>query len=337
MALNKNEAPLFDASRATDLPYCLGYVQARIASYNDGKNDTRAHIQLHQFDHGEKGTLFGIVDMMFCIGDFCERKVASKAWARLKANPPPSWGGVPFWVENTAHSNQMDFCSIGDFLDKVLPHVGGSVAEIIKQARGVTATLVATGSRMAIALTEANAESSKTMGPQISALTSCVRSGAEEKAGTLGVVPDNLRALTGVVHRELRSAGFCNPDHLNEPRIYFGLPSFDSDLETNIRVFGSGEPEPYVAGETLPIVKAGATEDGKGQRAKDHGKLFSGFKTLDWVKCLQPKAIESRLKVWLQTKGLRRTGVAKLKLSTDVELFRVYSQEEYNEIVQKAA
>ena len=45
---------------------------------------------------------------------------------------PPSLGGVRFWVERDVHKKPMDFCSIGDFLDNVLPHVGGSVAEIIK-------------------------------------------------------------------------------------------------------------------------------------------------------------------------------------------------------------
>ena len=349
--LTGSTLPLFDAGRATDLPYCLEYMKARIASYNVGKDNTRAHIQLHQYDHEKNGLLFGVVDMMFAVGDYYARKNAKDVWYKWKrsfenANTAASGSrvnttdgntGVRFWVEGDFYGKTMDFCSIADFLANVLPHIGGPVADTIKKARGFAATLVSTGSKMAVALTEANAESSRTAAPEIAALTGVVRSQAEQNAGLAGLVPETVRAVTGVAHKELRSAGFCNPDHLNEPRLYFGLPSFDSDLETNIRVFGSNEPEPYVAGETFPVVKVGVTEDGTGQRAKAHGKNFSGFKTLDYVKCLQPKVVESRLLVWLETSGKRRMATARLKTTMDVELLRVSSQEEYGYIVNKVA
>jgi len=106
--------------------------------------------------------LYGIIDLMFILENYKDRSSAKKRWLRLVSE----WGQnvtphtTPnFWVKYEIHHNHMDFCTMTDFLDKILPKLSGPVAETIKKARSTSATLVATGSQMAVDLTMANAAS----------------------------------------------------------------------------------------------------------------------------------------------------------------------------------
>ena len=125
--------------------------------------------------------MFGVVDMMVCIGTYKSRASASNTWRLLRGTPHIELGGVTFWVESTEHSNKMDFCTIADFLDHVLPHVTGELATSIKVARSRTSTLVGTGSDMAIRLTEINARSVMTADQSVRNMVAAVREEVEEK------------------------------------------------------------------------------------------------------------------------------------------------------------
>ena len=86
-----------------------------------------------------------------------------------------------FWVETTAHSQKMDFCTLADFLDHLLPHVTGPLAASIKLARSRTSTLVGTGSDLAIQMTVANAESVQNATEPVRNMVRAVREEVEEK------------------------------------------------------------------------------------------------------------------------------------------------------------
>ncbi|KAJ3041128.1 hypothetical protein HDV00_009842 [Rhizophlyctis rosea] len=85
----------------------------------------------------------------------------------------------------------MDFCSINDFLQHILPHVNGPVAHTIKQARGHTATLVSTGSPLAVDITEQNAISAENASEQVRSIVESVREEAEE--GMTTFIPSQIK------------------------------------------------------------------------------------------------------------------------------------------------
>ena len=185
----------FDVSRVTNVEYCLQFFQDRINAYNATKTDTRAHIQLRQMKDGTR-SVFGIVDMMNAVGEYKSRKYASDVWRKLKSSlsKHSDQKSEGFWLERTVHAQIMDFCTINDFLDNVLPHITGTVAEVIKLARSRTATLVSTGSDMAIALTEHNAERLGEASSSIQATVEEVREEAEEALVQDGLIPKDFKA-----------------------------------------------------------------------------------------------------------------------------------------------
>ena len=172
----------FDSTRFTDLSYCLEIMSQRFAAYNATKSK-RAQIQLHEKNINGR-SMFGVVDMMFCVGSYNSRESASTVWRVLRSTSEHRVrrlaGGV-FWVETTAHSQKMDFCTLADFLDHLLPHVTGPLAASIKLARSRTSTLVGTGSDLAIQMTVANAESVQNATEPVRNMVRAVREEVEEK------------------------------------------------------------------------------------------------------------------------------------------------------------
>jgi hypothetical protein len=73
----------------------------------------------------------------------------------------------------------MDFCTIANFFDLILPHMTGPIVDCIREARARTATLVSTGSDMAVALTEANAESARNAPEAIRNAVASIREATE--------------------------------------------------------------------------------------------------------------------------------------------------------------
>jgi hypothetical protein len=92
----------------------------------------------------------------------------------------------------------MDFCTLTDFLDHVLPHMTGSIATVIKEARGRTATLVSTGSSMATALVNANADSVANASDDVRRVVESAREATEANLEAEGQVPVSvMRTATG--------------------------------------------------------------------------------------------------------------------------------------------
>ncbi len=148
------------------MSYVLQFARDKISHYNAGKKDVRSHLRLN-VHQSERGEVVGVVDLMFTLGDHEKRTSAYQQWNRIKQSNPltKSKGVTPsessdndIVVSKKIYSNSMDFCTLVDFYDHILPHITGPIPEIIREARGRTATLVATGSKMATALVKANAE-----------------------------------------------------------------------------------------------------------------------------------------------------------------------------------
>ena len=81
---NNMDATIFDSSKAGDLTYCLSYFRLRIHMYNDGRS-SKSQIQLHETCRDSR-SLFGVVDMMFCIGEYASRDDARRQWTRVREN-----------------------------------------------------------------------------------------------------------------------------------------------------------------------------------------------------------------------------------------------------------
>lgn len=177
--------PPFDESKCSDFTYCLDWMQRKIAIANATKSDPRAYTRLREISHNG-GTLFGIADMMNAIGDYKSRDDASRNWRRIRErNTRTLCPGVV--VSSKVEAKDMDFCTISDFLDHILPHVNGDTAESIRLARSRTATAVSTGSSLAIALTQSNAAAIAAGPSELRQMAEEVRIETEEKLINTGV------------------------------------------------------------------------------------------------------------------------------------------------------
>ena len=110
-----NKDRMFNHAKKLDSQYCLSFFQERISTYNALRN-SRAHIQLHQ-KASQGQIVYGVVDMMFCAGEYGTRANAFNVWRFRKLRGFET----KFWVTFDAHSQQMDFCTIQDFVEYVLP------------------------------------------------------------------------------------------------------------------------------------------------------------------------------------------------------------------------
>lgn len=163
--------PLFETNRATDIGYVLQYARDKVNFRNACKPDPRAHTQLNTFRDETKGDVFGVADLMYALGDYPTRKDASKAWTYRKSlksekqtnNLHESFGqGSPndgsFAIQREIKQQIMDFCTINDFYENVLPHLTGPIAHCIREARSRTATIATKRSDKLAALMVANEE-----------------------------------------------------------------------------------------------------------------------------------------------------------------------------------
>lgn len=192
-----NTTPIsFDASKCSDFTYCLDWIQRRITSTHSSETN-RAQRKVYQISHDGK-TLLGVADMMFAVGSYGTRRDAVRSWRRLRDREQ---GGTicPRVVTATVNSNDMDFCTIADFLDYILPHVNGDTAEAIRLARSRTATAVSTGSSLAVALTHANADAIAAGPSQLQQVAEEVRVETEQKLINSGVVPSGTSMYAGNV------------------------------------------------------------------------------------------------------------------------------------------
>lgn len=107
----------FDLTKTNDSAYCLDFMNRRIAAYNTGKSK-KAQILLHEQDL-EGRTMYGVIDMMTCVGTYSCRTSARNAWGNLQKHTFIK----RFWVSFEAHSNRMDFCTLQDFMLHVFPRI----------------------------------------------------------------------------------------------------------------------------------------------------------------------------------------------------------------------
>jgi len=161
----QNEEVTFDSSRAADLSYQMNFFER--LSLRRHANPLRTMLVDGQ-------SVYGVVDLMDCVGDYKDRKSAKDTWGRLR-------GEVDADYSLFKGPNRVDFCTISDFLDHILPHVGGKVAKTIRLARSRTATAVATGSTLAIAMTQSNAEAIADAPEPIRQTVDAVRTDVERK------------------------------------------------------------------------------------------------------------------------------------------------------------
>jgi len=155
------KAPVFDVKRATDASYYGVYAKDFVEHYNATKGSDDTLLLLRTQVKGGR-SLFGIVEFMFVFGCYASRKSASDAWYNLKTNwlkpggslpithrlslpstpvevgdpgaPEPSShcprtrpNGGKFWTS----IGRYDYCTLADFLDHILDHLTGKVAETI--------------------------------------------------------------------------------------------------------------------------------------------------------------------------------------------------------------
>jgi len=197
---NPMDSVPFDESRATDLSYLGEHIEARIAAYNSDQKSIRGHLRIHKSCSNSRPTGYGIADMMFTLGDYRSRKGASESWRVLKRTLPNGFGGVrqePFWFDETVNFNPMDFCTLRDFLDHILPHISGSLAGKIVMARSRVATAVGVGSSLAIAITEANAESATQAPTTIRDMVSEIRCETESSLLAADIVRSSVPQIVG--------------------------------------------------------------------------------------------------------------------------------------------
>src|SRR5215217_944213 len=131
----------FETNRAGDLVYCMEWAK---------REAVKKGTVIRHANHPEKGSTFGVIDLMNVFGNYKTRKTATDQWLkykRLRDTPNGSIQNHRFVVPIQHKGRVMDHCTISDFFDKVLPHITGPVADAIKRARSNTATLVSTGSQ----------------------------------------------------------------------------------------------------------------------------------------------------------------------------------------------
>lgn len=150
----------FDPSKILDLGYCIQWAEKKIAL----SVDSPAGVALRHIRHeGER--LFSVVDLMWAFGVYQNRKSAMDTWRKLQKNPPSSFTTLcgdrdVFWTTIAINGGLRvtDLCTLEDFLDRVLQHLSGDLAETMKLHRSRLATLVSTGSSLVAAINFHNSE-----------------------------------------------------------------------------------------------------------------------------------------------------------------------------------
>src|SRR5215217_4542942 len=99
-----------------------------------------------------------------------------------------------FYVTFECYSNLMDFCTLTDFFDHILPHIRGKVAQTINKARGQIATLVGTGSTMAVDITATNRQAAETTHEQVRRVVENIRTTTERSVVAEAIVPVTIQA-----------------------------------------------------------------------------------------------------------------------------------------------
>jgi len=183
----------FETNRAGDLVYCMEWAK---------REAERKRTVIRQAAHPVKGCVFGIADLLNVFGNYKNRKLAADQWIKLKQRHPRLQGGGAesgtFYVISQFQGKPMDHCTIPDFFDNVLPHITGPVADAIKRARSTTATLVSTGSQMAVDQTRANAISVMNAGADVQMAVEDIRERVEQSAIDDGTVPVEVMSSRGL-------------------------------------------------------------------------------------------------------------------------------------------
>lgn len=144
----------FDPKRILDLGYCIQWAEGKLTSC-EGSG-------LRQMHFPDLGSWYSVVDLMFAFGTYNGRRSARCTWANLKRTPPRSFlilrKNEQFWRSIQCPGGAVDYCSLEDFLDRVLLHLSGDLAEEMKIHRSRIATLVSTGSSLVATINANNQE-----------------------------------------------------------------------------------------------------------------------------------------------------------------------------------
>ena len=209
--------PVFDVKRATDAAYLAEFAADFVRTHNDNKDDETPELVLRTQKNDEGVPMFAIVVMMYIFGSYVNRKSALSTWRNLKyafthqedvtyipessqllerddefadqESGSVTAGSSVFWK----NINKSDYCTLGDFLDHILDHLTGHVAETIQFARRKTSTLVSTGSDMAVALTEQNARALAEAPKEVRDIVNTLKDQTERAAAKKGIAPTVTR------------------------------------------------------------------------------------------------------------------------------------------------
>src|ERR1044071_43135 len=77
-------APVFKVLRATDASYYGEYAEDYVAHHNAVKPANEPPLVLRVHNDEVRGTMFGLVELMFVFGDYASRKSALNTWYNLK-------------------------------------------------------------------------------------------------------------------------------------------------------------------------------------------------------------------------------------------------------------
>jgi hypothetical protein len=228
-------APVFKVVRATDASYYGEYAEEYVAHYNAVKSANEPLLVLRIHNDEVRGIMFGLVELMFVFGDYATRKSALNTWYNLKNSrfrmttksvscrlaeksdispdptneptgilensiPPSSGSNSDREIADGAGQfyaslGRTDYCTLADFLDHILDHLTGSVAETIQFARRKTSTMVSTGSDLAIALTEQNAQAIAEAPQDVRQVVEELRDQTEAAAVSKGIVSPPARRV----------------------------------------------------------------------------------------------------------------------------------------------
>jgi len=224
----------------------------------------------------------------------------------------------------------MDFCTLTDFFDHILPHIRGKVAQTINKARGQIATLVGTGSTMAVDITATNRQAAETTHEQVRRVVENIRTTTERSVVAEAIVPVTLQApqnTNSVVTQCITTTIASERKRKHE------------EILTRCRTIEQGL---YAIQINHTDIKAGITQTNLQQRVEQvqgdfpESYIESGNPTRLETKLFDHPKIKTRRKTVLGKSGRKYTEVFQLDEILDAEQFEEIAKEMERERQQES-
>jgi len=317
----------FITNNATNMAYCLEWALAETK---------RKKKTLNVRTHPEKGKVYGIVDMIGTFGDSLNRNSDKSFWQRLRERAPVHFAPVSesreFYVTMDYFAKPMDFCTLTDFLDHVIPHMRGNVAQIINAARGQVATLVGTGSESVLGITAINREAAENAPEHIRNTIDDVRTTTERRVVETATVPINVQSTLSFANG---SVSICRPNPPGE--LQDSLSNRKRKHEEMLTQCRTIEQGFYAIQISDTLVKAGITQTNLQQRVEQVQSDFPASFLLFIIKSGNPTRLETKLfdhplikhrrKTVNGRSGKKYTEVFEFDEHLDAERFETIAQE----------